>query len=171
MTRAPRRPREPNRIRSVQTAILAAKPGGFERWSQPRALHALLQRYFEVAEQTTGHLVRVRWVAGAPAILVPCAGVQLIVMGAPTVSRDEQRSAIVVPIVGGLIVEAAEPARLSIELVRAGDRARASVELVDYCPRAGRLVAGLYRSIQAPLHGYVGRRFLRQLRPSWDAGA
>lgn len=170
MKRTPRRPREPDRLRSVQTTILSPRPGGFERWSQPPALHALLHRYFDVAEQITGHLVRVRWIAGAPAVLVPCPRVRLIVMGVPMVSRDEQRCAIVVPIVGGMIVEAAGVARLSIELARAGDGVRASVALVDYCPRTGRLVAALYRSLQAPLHQYVGRRFLRQLRPSWDAG-
>jgi hypothetical protein len=147
-------------------------PGAFELWAQTDRLEGLLHGYFSVAARSTGHVVRVRWRAGQPTLVLAGLSVPLIVMSAPTTESSGQRRAISVTVEGGLLVRPASAARLALTLEHRPPHTCARVELLDYAPRGGhwRIVRWLYGASQGRLHVFVGCRFLRELRRAWTDG-
>jgi hypothetical protein len=97
--------------------------------------------------------------------------VTLLAMGEPTYELADARRAISVAVVGGLLVDPASAARLSIVLERRAQSVRASVELVDYQPRFWRLPVlwWLYGHTQAVVHAW-GRRWSRHSPECLQAG-
>ena len=76
------------------------------------------------------------------------------------------------PVEGGILVQVASSARLTLSLERRPPLVHASVELAEYSPRFGHraMVRWIYAASQARLHVWVGRRFLRELRRAWTDG-
>ena len=158
-------------VRSVQSVELPDLPGAFEAWGSPRALVSLLHSYFDVAVRSVWPLVCIQWQAGQPRLMV--AGlIPLIVMGAPSIDSTVDRRAIKVAVRGGILVNVASSARLTLSLDRRAALVCANVELVGYYPRFGQraMVRRMYAASQARLHVSVGRRFLRELHHAWASG-
>jgi hypothetical protein len=158
-------------VRSVQCLELPYVPGAFEVWGSAHALEFLLHRYFAVAVRSVWPLAGVRWRAGRPTLVI--AGlIPLIVMGPASVESTIETRAISVTVEGGILVKVASSARLTLSLERRQPRVWAKVELVGYYPRFGHraFVRWVYAPSQAPLHVWVGRRFLRQLQWAWTGG-
>jgi hypothetical protein len=92
-------------------------------------------------------------------------------MDRPSVTLTAERSAISVLVRGGMVVDPASHAWLTIALEQRASRVLALVDLVGYQPRGGRLgvVRWLYAQTQLRLHVWVGNRFLAALRARWVA--
>ncbi len=156
----------------VQWADLPDVPGGFSRWSTAAALNELLHAYFATAERCAGGVVRTRWQNGCPTLAIAGSCLGVVAMGRPSVEQSGAQCAISVVVHGGLVVEPGSRPRLTVALDGRGPHVRALVDLADYEPRGGNLAAvrWLYLRTQAPVHTWVGRRFLAQLRRRWSSG-
>jgi hypothetical protein len=157
---------------SVQSIELSATPGAFDSWGRPGSLERLLHAYFDTATRMVEPLVRVRWNRGAPSIVLVGSATQLIVMSAASVESSGERRAIRVTVTGGLLVDSASTACLSIVLDRRAPHVCARVELVGYQSRGGEcpIVLWLFTASQGRLHTLVGRRFLNELGKRWTYG-
>lgn len=167
-----RRP-SPGAVRSVQCIELPDVPGAFDTWGQPERLERLLNAYFSLATRSVRPLVRVRWQAGQPTLLLTGLMAPLIVMGLATTESSDERRAISVTVEGGILVRAASSARLTLALDRCPPHVWARVELVGYQPRGAQwsIVRWMYAMSQGQLHVWVSSRFLRELCRAWAAGA
>ena len=150
---------------STQWITLRTPPRAFNRWADAERLSKILHDYFSVAERCTRGLVCIQWRVGNPRFVALWPRVTLLATGEPTYELADARRAIRVAVVGGLVVDPASAARLSIVLERRAQSVHASVELVDYQPRFWRLPVlwWLYGHTQAVVHAWVGRRYLRHL--------
>ncbi len=148
-------------------------PGAFGRWASADGLHDLLHAYFATAERSVGGLVRTDWGDGSPILVIAGSRLDLVVMGRPSVTVSAGRSAISVLVRGGLVVDPASHAWLTVVLERRAPGVLALVDLVDYRPRGGNLgvVRWLYARTQLRLHIWVGNRFLAELRARWVASS
>jgi hypothetical protein len=155
-------------VHSVQAVELPLDSGSFELWGQPRTLHRLLDAYFQVAERSSGGMIRAQPTVTGRTVALRWIGVPLIVTGPPTLACDSARRAISVPVRGGLLTAPGGSARLALALTRHDANVRLSVELNGYQPRGAhfRLVSWIYR-LQAGLHARVGRRFVRRCARAW----
>ena len=155
--------------RSTQSIALPDAPGAFESWGQPESLARMMRSYFTVAEQCAARLVSVRWTGSKPTIVLAWPPVVMIAMGETTFESGADRRAIHTAIKGGLLVMPAARPHLVIALARRPGSVEATVDLVDYQPRWGNwaIVRWLYAHTQVPVHVWVGRLYLRQLRKKW----
>jgi len=163
----------PGAVRTVQCIELADVPGAFDTWGQPETLERLLHAYFSVAARSLRPLVRVRWRAGRPTLVLAGLKAPLIDMGLATTESSDERRAISVMVEGGILVSATSSARLTLALARSPPLVWGRVELVGYHPRGARwsIVRWMYAVSQGQLHVWVSGRFLRELRRAWAAGA
>jgi hypothetical protein len=129
----------------------------------------MMRSYLTVAEHCAARLVRVRWTGSRPTVYLAWPPVVMIAMGEPTFELGADRRAVRTATSGGLLVLPSVPLHLVIALTRRPGRVEASVDLVDYQPRWGSraIVRWLYAHTRVPVHVWVGRRYLRQLRREW----
>jgi hypothetical protein len=155
--------------RSTQSITLPSNKRAFDTWGTPNGLVAMLRRYFAVAEQTVGRLVRARWQGRLPALVLLWPPVPFVTMGEPAFDISVHRRGIRVGIKGGLLPTRSPRAHLVIELTRRPSDILARVDLVAYRPRFGRyaVVRWVYELTQARVHRSVGMRFLRRWRDTW----
>jgi hypothetical protein len=155
--------------RSTQAIALPDAREKFESWGQPENLANMMRSYFTVAEHCAARLVRVRWTGSRPTIFLTWPPVVMIAMGDTTFELGADRRAIHTAIEGGLLVMPASRPHLVIALARRLGSVEASIDLVDYQPRWGNwaIVRWLYAHTQVPVHVWVGRLYLRQLRRQW----
>jgi hypothetical protein len=154
---------------STQSIVLPTKMDAFDSRTDPDALLRMLREYFTVAQQCSGGLVRIRWSAGRPRLVLLWPPVTMLQMSEPTYEEQPRRRVLSVAVVGGLLVAPESEARLAIAVTRGQDGLRASVELRHFMPRAGQVgvIDWVYRQTQARVHAWVGLRYLRQLGRSW----
>ena len=57
-------------FRSTQSIALPDVPDAFDRWGHHHGLARMLHAYFACAERSVGRLVRVRWQANRPGLVL-----------------------------------------------------------------------------------------------------